>query len=256
MYAVYSSDPYQLPFGIIRLVGFGRVQCQPQVLQAAAARARPAADSRALDAGCCYRYRRAVCKHRCSSKSDGSFVQPRKRPAAAVAGGGGAALLLQAARDQQQLTAPAADISSMGKGDQGGQPSEQVPGVSLVWNNVTYTVETKIDKVICTKTILDDVSGSLEPGKLLALMGPSGSGKTSMLNALAGRVPLTSPNDRLTGSIAVNGTPQTDMSVLSACECVGLLFSTPRASALKILIDGVGGSVTLCGRPFFPRHRK
>ena len=108
----------------------------------------------------------------------------------------------------------------MGKGDKGDQPSEQVPGVSLVWDNVTYTVETKIDKAICTKTILDDVSGSLEPGKLLALMGPSGSGKTSMLNALAGRVPLTSPNDRLTGSIAVNGTAQADMSLLSACEFV------------------------------------
>ena len=64
-------------------------------------------------------------------------------------------------------------------------------------------------------------------GKLLALLGPSGSGKTSMLNALAGRVPVCSPNDRLTGSITVNGTAQADMSLLSACE----LIRPPRFSA-------------------------
>jgi ABC-type multidrug transport system ATPase subunit len=103
----------------------------------------------------------------------------------------------------------------MGKGDKG-ELSERVPGVSLAWNNVSYTVETKIKKVVGTKTILSDVSGSLEPGKLLALMGPSGSGKTSMLNALAGRVPLSSPNDKLTGSITVNGKAQSDMHHLSA----------------------------------------
>ena len=109
-------------------------------------------------------------------------------------------------------------LSKMGKGDKGEQPSARVPGVSLSWSNVTYSVETKVDKTFRTKTILDDVSGSLEPGKLLALLGPSGSGKTSMLNALAGRVPVCSPNDRLTGSITVNGTAQADMSLLSACE--------------------------------------
>ena len=79
-------------------------------------------------------------------------------------------------------------------------------------------METKVDKAVSTKTILNNISGSLEPGKLLALMGPSGSGKTSMLNALAGRVPLSSPNDTLTGSITVNGEIQADMSHLSACE--------------------------------------
>ena len=103
----------------------------------------------------------------------------------------------------------------MGKGDKGDQPSTRVPGVSLAWNNVTYSVETKIDKATCTKTILDDVSGSLEPGKLLALRARAVRANFDA-KALAGRVPLTSPNDRLAGSIAVNGTARADMSLLSA----------------------------------------
>ena len=91
-----------------------------------------------------------------------------------------------------------------------------VPGVSLSWEDVRYTVQTKVDKQPVTKTILGGVSGELLPGKLLAIMGPSGSGKTSMLNALAGRVPLSNPQDALSGSITVNGKRQANMHLCSA----------------------------------------
>jgi ABC-type multidrug transport system ATPase subunit len=44
--------------------------------------------------------------------------------------------------------------------------------------------------VVLPKTgakLIDDVSGSVKSGRVLALMGPSGAGKTTLLNGLSGR---------------------------------------------------------------------
>lgn len=54
---------------------------------------------------------------------------------------------------------------------------------SLVWKNLTLKLKNT------NKVLVDNVSGSVETGRVLALMGPSGAGKTTLLNALANRAP-------------------------------------------------------------------
>ncbi|XP_041480430.1 ABC transporter G family member 9-like [Lytechinus variegatus] len=62
---------------------------------------------------------------------------------------------------------------------------------TLEFRNVCLTLK--------DKDVLKNVSGSAEPGKLLALMGPSGAGKTMLLTALAGRYQGTQKGQILLG---------------------------------------------------------
>jgi len=84
--------------------------------------------------------------------------------------------------------------------------------IHLQWNDVTYTVKRPAEAAEggpCKKkqmedfTILDKISGVVEPGQMLAIMGPSGSGKTTLLNVLAGIIPAK----KWTGSVLLNGSP-------------------------------------------------
>jgi hypothetical protein len=115
---------------------------------------------------------------------------------------------------------------------------KRVIQVTIQWQELTYTVPVGRGKKRSTKTVLDAMSGHVEPGRLLAVMGPTGllpaamaverrlpasppafcaeqltrhgplhagSGKTSLINALAGRLPR---GGSLHGEVLVNGTPR------------------------------------------------
>lgn len=51
------------------------------------------------------------------------------------------------------------------------------------------------------RSILNNITGMVSPGEILAVLGPSGSGKSTLLNALGGRL----HGHNLTGSVLANG---------------------------------------------------
>ena len=64
---------------------------------------------------------------------------------------------------------------------------------ALSWHNIRLVLKGAGDQ----KVLIDNVSGTVQSGRVLALMGPSGAGKTTLLNALAGRAPYA----KVTGDV-------------------------------------------------------
>ena len=73
----------------------------------------------------------------------------------------------------------------------------------MQFTDMTYKVVIKGVTSTVEKEILNGISGSVNPGEVLALMGPSGSGKTTLLSLLGGRVRGSTPE----GSITYNDQP-------------------------------------------------
>ncbi|CAJ1967333.1 unnamed protein product [Sphenostylis stenocarpa] len=60
--------------------------------------------------------------------------------------------------------------------------------IYLKFTDVSYKIVIKGMTTTEEKDILNGITGSVNPGEVLALMGPSGSGKTTLLNLLGGRL--------------------------------------------------------------------
>lgn len=87
------------------------------------------------------------------------------------------------------------------------KPSHLGSSASLDKSNSSGIPPSQSPKSRREKLILDNVSGYVRTGTMLAVMGSSGAGKTSLLNLLAGRI-TTSKGATATGSVFLNGQPR------------------------------------------------
>ncbi|KIP10262.1 hypothetical protein PHLGIDRAFT_101348 [Phlebiopsis gigantea 11061_1 CR5-6] len=96
------------------------------------------------------------------------------------------------------------------RGGQAGWTSK-FGGIAIAWTDISYFVQTHHgvlplppwsrkarEDMNEQKVVLDNVSGRVEPGQMLAILGPSGAGKTTLIEILAGK----NKSGRTTGSVA------------------------------------------------------
>lgn len=73
----------------------------------------------------------------------------------------------------------------------------------LEFCNVSYTYHT----IACETLSLKDISFSLNQNEFISIVGPSGCGKTTLLNLIAGLLPVTS------GAIRIGGEPASEANI-------------------------------------------
>ncbi|KAI8608211.1 P-loop containing nucleoside triphosphate hydrolase protein [Chytriomyces sp. MP71] len=87
------------------------------------------------------------------------------------------------------------------------------------WKNVTYVVPYGKGKNKVQKTLLDNASGYVRGGQVVAIMGGSGAGKSTLLNTLAGRI-ADQKGSELKGEILMNGEPRNIATWRNICSYV------------------------------------
>ncbi|KAI0154520.1 putative ABC multidrug transporter [Xylariaceae sp. FL1272] len=104
-----------------------------------------------------------------------------------------------AERDDTEKALSDSDYDSSGAGLAEATGSDK-KGTVFTFRDINYFVRAEGAE----KQLLQNVSGFVQPGQLVALMGSSGAGKTTLMDVLSQRKDY----GRITGSILINGQPQ------------------------------------------------
>ncbi|RZF46585.1 hypothetical protein LSTR_LSTR002917 [Laodelphax striatellus] len=92
--------------------------------------------------------------------------------------------------------------------------AERREGVTVAWKHLTVYARVKNKKLLSKTTttykkIIDDVTGIIEPGNLVAIIGASGAGKSTLMGCLAQRM---SGDMLVEGNVLINGRPATGVN--------------------------------------------
>jgi len=77
-----------------------------------------------------------------------------------------------------------------------------------------------------SRTVLDGIDLTVEPGRLVAVVGPNESGKSTLCLVAAGLAPA-SIGGRLTGSVLLDGQETATLKPYEAAQRCGILFQNP-----------------------------
>ena len=77
-----------------------------------------------------------------------------------------------------------------------------------------------------SRTVLDGIDLTVEPGRLVAVVGPNESGKSTLCLVAAGLAPA-SIGGRLTGSVLLDGQETATLKPFEAAQRCGILFQNP-----------------------------
>ena len=95
------------------------------------------------------------------------------------------------------------------------------------------------------RTVLEDITLSFSPGRVLILLGPNGSGKSTLLRTVLGLLPKTG------GSIFLDGAPLESLSARQVAQKAAYLAQSrtvPNITAYRMVLHGRFPYLS------FPRH--